>query len=421
MSVTVQPIIQSEPINPVMVKRDFPIFECAARHQALRYLDNAATTHKPAAVIEAISRSYAECYGPIHRGLYPLAEQATNHYESARRTLQHFIGAASPDELVFTRSATEAINMVASGWLQPRLQSGDVVWVSRMEHHSNYLPWQRVCQQQGAELRIIELAGGGQLDLEGTPELFSQRTKFIAVSHVSNVLGVENPVAALCAMANQHDIPILVDAAQSVSHLEIKVTAMCCDFLAFSAHKMFGPTGIGLLYGKAERLAGMAPLQVGGGMVDTVGIGNAPSQWTGIPACFEAGSPDMPGAVGFAAAADYLSGLGLWRVQKHIASLTRLAAERLLTMEGISLLPHAELPASGIVSFTHRDLHPHDIAQIAGESGIAIRAGHHCAQPLLNHLGLAATARASFSVYNDESDVEALIAAILSAEKVFCR
>jgi cysteine desulfurase/selenocysteine lyase len=419
MSETAQPIFESEPINPALVRRNFPIFEVADRHQPLRYLDNAATTHKPDAVIDAITQCYARCYGPIHRGLYPLAEQATSHYESARRTLQHFIGATSPDELVFTRSATEAINMVASGWLQPRLQSGDVVWVSRMEHHSNYLPWQRVCQQQGAELRIIELAGDGKLDLEATPELFSERTKFIAVTHVSNVLGIENPVAALCAMANQHDIPILVDAAQSVSHLEIKVAAMCCDFLAFSAHKMFGPTGIGLLYGKAERLAGMAPFQVGGGMVDTVGIGNAPSQWTGIPACFEAGSPDMPGAVGFAAAADYLTSLGLWRVQKHTASLTRLAAERLLTIEGISLLPHAELPASGIVSFTHRDLHPHDIAQIAGESGIAIRAGHHCAQPLLNHLGLAATARASFSIYNDESDVEALIAAIVSAEKVF--
>lgn len=419
MSVNPHPIIEPASIDPALLRRDFPIFDSGSRQHALRYLDNAATTHKPRAVIDAITRSYAEYYGPIHRGLYPLAEQATSNYESARKTLQQFIGAASPDQLVFTRSATEAINMVASGWLQPRLQAGDIVWVSRMEHHSNYLPWQRVCQQQGAELRVIELAEDGQLDLEGAPELFSKGSKLIAISHVSNVLGIENPVAALCATAKQHDIPVLVDAAQSVSHLELDVADMDCDFLAFSAHKMFGPTGIGLLYAKAERLAEMAPFQVGGGMVDIVGIGTAPSQWTGIPSCFEAGSPDMPGAVGFAAAADYLTSLGLGVVRKHIASLTRLAAEQLLSIDSVSLLPHAALPCSGIVSFTHRDLHPHDMAQIAGESGVAIRAGHHCAQPLLNHLGLAATARASFSVYNDESDIESLIAAIRSAEKVF--
>ncbi len=421
MPVTLRPTIEPEPVNPALLRRDFPIFEDANRDQPLRYLDNAATTHKPRAVIDALTRSYAECYGPIHRGLYPLAEQATSNYESARRTLQHFIGAASPDQLVFTRSTTEAINMVANGWLLPRLQAGDIVWVSRMEHHSNYLPWQRACQQQGAELRIIELAEDGQLDLDGANGLFSERSKLIAISQVSNVLGVENPVAALCATARQHGIPVLVDAAQSVSHIELDVADMGCDFLAFSAHKMFGPTGIGLLYAKAERLAEMAPFQVGGGMVDIVGIGTAPSQWTGIPSRFEAGSPDMPAAVGFAAAAEYLIGLGIGGVRKHIAALTRLAAERLLTIDGVALLPHAELPSSGIVSFTHRDLHPHDIAQIAGESGVAIRAGHHCAQPLLNHLGLAATARASFSVYNDEADIAALVAAIRRAERVFRR
>ncbi len=421
MSVTLHPTTEPESINPAKVRRDFPIFESATRDQPLRYLDNAATTQKPGAVIDAVSRCYGECYGPIHRGLYPLAEQASSNYESARRTLQHFIGAASHDQLVFTRSATESINMVASGWLQPRLQVGDVVWVSRMEHHSNYLPWQRVCQRRGAELRIIELTKDGQLDLEGAPQLFSARTRLIAISQVSNVLGVENPVAAVCAMANQQSIPVLVDAAQSVSHLELDVASMHCDFLAFSAHKMFGPAGIGLLYGKAERLAEMEPLLVGGGMVDSVGVGSEPSRWTGVPARFEAGSPDMPGAAGFAAAAEYLTGLGIGSVRRHVAALSRLAAERLLALDGVRLLPHAELPSSGIVAFTHRDLHPHDIAQIAGESGVAIRAGHHCAQPLLHHLGLTATARASFSVYNDEADIEALVAAIASAEQVFNR
>lgn len=420
MSLAVQPIDDSETINPEAVKRDFPIFSGSTQPRRLHYLDNAATTHKPSAVINAISDCYAQCYAPIHRGLYPMAEQATSNYEHARRTLQHFIGAASPDELVFTRSATDAINMVASGWLKPRLERGDVVWVSRMEHHSNYLPWQRVCQEKQAQLRFIELTEDGQLDLDGTPELFAERTKFIAITHVSNVLGTENPVATLCTTAREYGVPVLVDAAQSVSHLELDVAEMCCDFLAFSAHKMFGPTGIGLLYGRQERLAEMTPNQVGGGMVDSVGDGMEESRWAAIPARFEAGSPDMPGAVGFAAAADYLSSLGHERVHRHIISLTRLAAQRLMRIDGIRLLPHAGLPASGIVSFTHHKMHPHDMAQIAGEAGVAIRAGHHCAQPLLRHLGLTATARASFSVYNDESDIDALIDAIISAQRVFC-
>ena len=406
------------PLDPCAVRRDFPVFSSATAHR-LHYLDNAATTQKPGAVIDAITNSYTQNYAPIHRGLYPLAERATSSYERARATLQRFIGAGSPDELVFTHSATDAINRVASGWLKPRLRSGDLVWVSRMEHHSNYLPWQRVCRETGAQLKIIELTQDGQLDLQGTPELFGERTRFIAVTHVSNVLGIENPVAALCARARHHDIPVLIDAAQSVSHLELDVEAMCCDFLAFSAHKMFGPTGIGLLYGRADRLRDMVPPQVGGGMVDVVGEGDEESLWAESPARFEAGSPDMPGAVGFAAAAHYLAGLGRDRVRSHVATLTRRAAEQLSALADIRLLPHAELPSSGIVSFTHRTLHPHDLAQVAGEAGVAIRAGHHCAQPLLASLGLAATARASFSVYNDESDIQALVAAIVEAQKVF--
>lgn len=419
MTLALQSIGDREVIDPGLVRRDFPIFDQGGKQAELHYLDNAATTHKPNCVIAALTQSYAQSYGPVHRGLYPLAEQATSNFENARGTLQQFIGAASPGELVFTKSTTEAINMVATGWLQPRLRRGDVVWVSRMEHHSNYLPWQRVCRERKAELRTIELTEDGQLDVSGTPGLFAESTKFIALSHVSNVLGIENPVAAVCARAREHDIPVLIDAAQSVSHLGLSVDAMGCDFLAFSAHKMFGPTGIGLLYGREERLSGMEPLLVGGGMVDRVGEATAASQWSDIPSRFEAGSPDMPGAVAFAAAADYLVSLDLDRVQRHVASLTQLAAEGLMTIPGINLLPHPELPRSGIVSFSHREIHPHDIAQVAGESGVAIRAGHHCAQPLLNHLGLAATARASFSVFNDKADVEALIAATLRAHEMF--
>jgi len=419
MSVAAQSIGDQVVIDPALVRLDFPIFETWESERKFHYLDNAATTHKPTRVIDALTHSYTQCYGPIHRGLYPLAEQATSNFESARRTLQQFIGATSPEELVFTKSATEAINMVASGWLKPRLHSGDVVWVSRMEHHSNYLPWQRVCKERQAELRIIELTEDGQLDLSGTPELFADNTKLIAVSHISNVLGIENPVAALCSAAREQGIPVLIDAAQSVSHLDLDVAEMGCDFLAFSAHKMFGPTGIGLLYGREERLSGMEPLLVGGGMVDRVGEDSAASQWSGIPARFEAGSPDMPGAVAFAAAADYLVSLNRESVRRHVASLTQLAARGLMTIPGVSLLPHAQLPRNGIVSFTHRELHPHDLAQVAGERGVAIRAGHHCAQPLLSYLGHSATARASFSVYNDEADVQALIEAIMSAQEMF--
>lgn len=420
MSLAAQAVGDSMALDPAIVKGDFPIFAQAGTGSNLHYLDNAATTHKPRQVIDALTHSYSHVYGPIHRGLYPLAENATSSFENARSTLRHFIGAASSDEVVFTKSTTESINMVASGWLKPRLRRGDVVWVSRMEHHSNYLPWQRVCKEKEAELRIIELAEDGTLDVSGTPELFAERTKFIALTHVSNVVGIENPVAALCSEARDHDIPVLIDAAQSVSHLELNVAAMGCDFLALSAHKMFGPTGVGLLYGRKERLSGMEPLLVGGGMVDRVGEASVESQWADIPSRLEGGSQDMPGAVGFAAAADYLVNLGRERVRHHIARLTQLAAERLQALPGISLLPHAECPSSGIISFTHREMHPHDIAQIAGESGVAIRAGHHCAQPLLQHLGLSATARASFSVYNEEADVEALVDAIRLAHKVFC-
>jgi cysteine desulfurase/selenocysteine lyase len=419
MSLAVQSIPAHQAIDTLAVRRDFPIFDHTAPQAPLHYLDNAATTHKPSCVIEALTHSYGRAYGPIHRGLYPLAERASGNFESARETLQQFIGAGSPGELVFTRSATEAINMVAQGWLKPRLDPGDIVWVSRMEHHSNYLPWQRACRERQAELRIIELTGDGQLDIAGTPELFAPGTKFIALSHVSNVLGIENPVAAVCRSARTNNIPVLIDAAQSVSHLELDVAGMGCDFLAFSAHKMFGPTGIGLLYGREERLSGMEPLLSGGGMVDQVGEAMAASHWADIPARFEAGSPDMPGAVAFAAAADYLVKLDRDKVRRHVASLSTLAAEGLMQIPGISLLPHPELPRSGIVSFTHSDLHPHDLAQVAGELGVAIRAGHHCAQPLLNRLGHAATARASFSIYNDRADVDALIEAILTAQRMF--
>lgn len=399
------------------VRHDFPLLREASLATGLHYLDNAATTQKPQAVVDAIVNSYAGEYGPVHRGLYPLAEAATDSYERARQTLADFVGATSADEIVFTRSATEAINQVAFGWARPRLRPGDRVFVSRMEHHANYLPWQRVCQETGAELRIIELDAELAPDLTGTPELFDRHTALIAVSHVSNVLGVETPLQALCAEARAQGIPVLVDAAQSVSHLPIDVATIGCDFLACSAHKMYGPAGIGLLYGRSERLAEMQPLLVGGGMVDTVGEGVAESQWAEGPARFEAGSPNLPGAAGFAAAAAFLDRLDRKRIRAHLAHLTRTAADALTDIHGLRLL--SPPTASSILSFTLDGVHPHDLAQVAGDHGVAIRAGHHCAQPLLRSLGLSATARASLAVYNDSDDVEALVRALESARRLF--
>lgn len=401
------------------VRLDFPLLRDAPLATGLHYLDNAATTHKPQVVIDAISDCYLREYGPIHRGLYPLAEAATGRYEQARRELAGFLGAASACEIIFTRSATESINMVAAGWARPRLGPGDRIWVSRLEHHANYLPWQRVCRETGAELGIIELTDDGQLDLANSRGLFSAQTRLIAVTHVSNVLGITNPVRQLCSEARAHGIPVLVDAAQSVSHLPVDVGELGCDFLACSAHKMYGPAGIGLLYAKEGRLAEMQPLLVGGGMVDRVGEGVAESHWADGPARFEAGSPNLPGAVGFAAAAAYLDGLDRHQVERRLDGLTAIATDALADIKGLKLLQPAGSKPTAILSFTMDGVHPHDLAQVAGEQGVAIRAGHHCAQPLLSSLGLAATARASFAVYNDSDDVEALARALDMARRLF--
>ena len=401
------------------VREDFPLFATSGVGQGLHYLDNAATTQKPRSVIDAMSRCYESGYAPIHRGLYPLASQATDDYERARATLARFFGAARTEEVIFTRSATESINLVAEGWARPRLRPGDRIWVTRMEHHANYLPWQRVCRETGAELRIVELDGNRCLDWCGAEGLFDSKTRLIAVTQVSNVLGVENPTDQLCAAARAHGIPVLVDAAQAVGHSAIDVRAIGCDFMACSAHKMYGPAGIGLLYACSDRLAEMQPLLVGGGMVDRVGEGTADSHWADPPACFEAGSPNLPGAVGFAAAADYLSHLGLDDIRDHARALTRRAVTALADLSGLRLLVPPGVLGGPIVSFTMEGVHPHDLAQIAGESQVAIRAGHHCAQPLLDRLGLAATARASFGLYNDVGDVDALVDALERARGLF--
>jgi len=397
------------------LRADFPIF--ATGQQPLHYLDSAASAQKPACVIESINQCYNHDYGPVHRGLYPLAESASEHYEAARRTIAHFINAAHPDQIVFTRSATESINLVAQGWAARHLQPGDEIWVSQMEHHSNFLPWQRVCKNRDARLRIIPLDSEGLIDLEKSKGLFGKNSRLIAITQVSNVLGTINPIREIVASAKQHNIPVLVDAAQSVGHMPVDVQDLDCDFLAASAHKMCGPTGIGFLYGKSDRLAATEPLLLGGGMVDEVNIDS--SSWAEIPARFEAGSPNLAGAVGFAAAADYLRNIGLRAIEQQVKSLMLLAYEKLSSIGGIHLYgPAPGLNRGGIISFNIGGIHPHDIAHIAAEHGVAIRAGHHCCQPLMQHLGVSSTARASFNLYNNERDITALVAAILDAKRI---
>lgn len=398
-------------------KQDFPLLHESPLGRSLHYLDSAATTQKPREVIDAVSDCYRNVYGPINRGLYPLAEAATAAYAEARASVARFIGAPASEQLIFTRGTTDAINMVAWGWARPRLQPGDRVWITRMEHHANFLPWQRICRERSAELRIIDLNEDGSLNLNAATELFDTRTRLIALCQISNVLGTENPVAAICTRAAALGIPVLVDAAQSVAHKSVDVATIDCDFLAFSAHKMYGPSGIGALYGKAQRLEEMEPLLVGGGMVDHVAPDTA--TWTVCPDRFEAGSPNLSGAIGFAAAAGYLSRIGMDAIAAHETALTQQAVSQLARLPRVSLLPPGAATRASIISIDIEGIHPHDVAQLAGERGIALRAGHHCCQPLMQHLGLPATTRASFGIYNQPEDVDALISAVEAVCRMF--
>jgi len=415
--------VTHEALNPIpaekpdfdAIRKDFPIFTSGA--EPLHYLDSAATSQKPHCVIDAIADCYRSQYGPVHRGLYPLAEAASEAYEKARRTLADFINAPSPEEIIFTRSATEAINLVACGWAGQRLVAGDEMWVSQMEHHSNYLPWQRVCRDRGASLRVIPLDSSGQLNLDGATGLFGKNTRLIAITHLSNVLGIINPVEKLIELAAQKSIPVLIDAAQSAGHIPVDVQALNCDFLVASAHKMCGPGGIGFLFAKMESRQQTEPLLLGGGMVDQVQSGT--SLWTDIPARFEAGSPNLAGALGFAVAANYIQQIGRGRIMKREHELADTAFEVLSGIDGLSIYgPDSSQHRSGILSFNIDGIHSHDVAQIAGEQGVAIRAGHHCCQPLMQHLNTSSTARASFSFYNNEEDIAALASAIHETIKI---
>ncbi len=412
---------------PLPDKADFPIFE---RYPRLTYLDSAATSQKPRCVIDAISGCYEHSCAPIHRGLYDLAASASEQYEQARDDVAGFINAPNAQDCIFTRSATEAINLVAFGWAQPRLKEIDEIWVSDMEHHANYLPWQRVCKETGASLRSIPVSTQGELQIDDNL-LFSSKVKLIALTHVSNVLGCINPIAKITEKAKQAGIPVLVDACQAVGHIPVDVQQLDCAFLAFSGHKMYGPEGIGVLYGKQVFLEQCEPMLLGGGMVDTVSVSeshgkrNSGSRWAALPAKLEAGSPHLSGAVGLSAAINYVKGIGVHTLHEHSSKLAQQARAALDSLDGVTVLgPQTTRDQLlnenvGIVSFVLDGVHPHDVAQIAADNELAMRAGHHCAQPLMHALKLDSTLRISFGAYNNEDDIAVVLAALKNAQVVF--
>ncbi|HSR29207.1 MAG TPA: cysteine desulfurase [Anaerolineae bacterium] len=407
------------------LRADFPILQRKVHGKPLVYLDNAATSQKPESVIQAMDDYYRRYNANIHRGVHTLAEEATAAYENARRKVGRFINASSPREVIFVRNTTEAINMVALSWGRAHLGQGDIIILSVMEHHSNLVPWQLLAQAVGARLEFIGLNSQGRLildDLDRLLEEFGPRAKLVGISGMSNVLGTINPVAEIAARAHDSGALLLVDGAQSVPHIPVDVRALGADFVAFSGHKMLGPTGIGVLWARKEILQDMPPFMGGGDMIKSVHLRE--SEWNDIPHKFEAGTPNIAHAIGLGAAVDYLSGLGMENVQAHEQAMAAHALERLAAVPGLQIYGPPAQERGGVVTFNLiRDgellIHPHDLASILDRDGIAIRAGHHCAQPLMEHYHVPATARASFYVYNTEEEVEKLVEALHRAQEIF--
>ena len=398
------------------IRADFPILAREVYGKPLVYLDNAATTQKPRVVIDAIRRFYEETNANIHRGLHFLSERATEQYESVRSKVRDFLGAGDDREIVFTRGTTEAINLVAASWGRWQLRPGDEIVLSAMEHHSNIVPWQLVCEATGAKIRVIPMDDSGELQLEEYEKLLGPRTKLVAITHVSNALGTVNPVQKIVAAAKAVGARVLVDGAQAVPHLPVNVQALGCDFYAFSGHKLFGPTGVGVLWGRAELLDAMPPYQGGGEMIRTVTFER--STWNHIPHKFEAGTPPIAEVIGLGAAIDYVEQVGREAISQHEHGLLARAIQGLSAVPGVRIVGAAKHKAA-VVSFVLDGIHPHDVGTILDREGIAIRAGHHCAQPLMQRLGLVATARASFALYNTVEEADALVAGVAKVIEVF--
>jgi cysteine desulfurase/selenocysteine lyase len=399
-----------------MRRADFPILDQKVHGKPLVYLDSAATGQKPRAVIDAIANYYVQDNSNVHRGVHSLSERATQAYESARGKVRRFINAAHDREIVFVRGTTEAINLIAQTYGRSRVSAGDEILITAMEHHSNIVPWQMLCEAKGAVLRVAPIDDDGQLLLGELERLIGPRTKLVALTHVSNALGTINPVRRIVELAHERRVPVLVDGAQAVPHLALDMQALGCDFYAFSGHKLFGPTGIGVLYGKAELLEQMPPWQGGGDMISSVTFEK--TTYNTLPYKFEAGTPDIAGAIGLGAAIDYVSALGLPAIAAHEHELLIYATEALRRVPGLRLIGTAKEKAS-VLSFLLGEVHPHDIGTVLDREGIAIRTGHHCAQPLMRRLGVAATARASLAFYNCREDIDALVSGLHKVREVF--
>jgi cysteine desulfurase/selenocysteine lyase len=404
MSAT-SPTPGSAGLNIEKVRADFPILQRSVHGKPLVYLDTAASAQRPQQVIDAVSNFYCQHNANIHRGVHTLSQEATDDYEQARIRIAAFINAPSAQELVFTRGTTESINLVAHSFARSRLQSGDEILISHMEHHSNIVPWQILCEETGALLKVVPINQRGELEMDALAEMLNERVKLLGIVHISNALGTINPVAEICALAQQHGIPVLVDGAQAMPHQAVDVQALGCDFYCFSGHKMYGPTGIGALWARGEHLAAMRPYQGGGEMIRRVTFEK--SEYNDAPGKFEAGTPNIAGAIGLGAAVDYLQSLGMENVAASEAGLLAYGTEKLSQIDGFRMIGTAAHKA-GVMSFVLGDIHANDVGTIIDLHGVAIRTGHHCAMPVVDFFGLPATARASLGVYNSFEDIDIL-------------
>ena len=404
------------PFDVERARRDFPLLEEKVHGRKLAYLDNAATTQKPRQVIDAMMQFYTSGCSNVHRGVHLLSERATANYESARSRLRRFINARDDREVVFVRGATEAINLVASSFGKAHVKPGDEILITGMEHHSNIVPWQVVCEERGARLRVVPINLAGELLVEEYEKLLNPRTSLVAVTHVSNALGTVNPVRHIVEMAHRNGTPVLIDGAQAVQHLRVDVQALDCDFYAFSGHKMYGPTGIGVLYGKERWLESMPPYQGGGDMITSVTFEK--TIYAKLPHKFEAGTPDIAGVIGLGAAVDYLESLGVDRIAEHEHALLEYGTKVLQAVPGVRIIGTAPGKTS-VLSFTLEGVHPHDVGTILDQEGIAIRTGHHCAQPVMDFFRIPATARASLALYNTREELDTLAAGLRRVAEVF--
>lgn len=400
------------------IRKHFPILDQDINGYPLVYLDSAATSQKPQQVIDATSKYYEFDNSNVHRGVHTLGNRATDEYEGAREKVRAFINAKSTEEIIFTRGTTTAINIVARSYGDANVQEGDEIVITYMEHHSNIIPWQQLAKRKGAVLKYIDLEEDGTISLEKVKEVVTSKTKIVSVMHVSNVLGTMNPVKEIAEIAHEHGAIMVVDGAQAAPHMRVDVQVLNCDFYAFSGHKMAAPTGIGVLYGKKDLLNQMEPVEFGGEMIDFVGLED--STWKELPWKFEGGTPIIAGAIGLGAAIDYLEEIGLDKIEKHEQQLAAYAIEKMSEVEGLTIYgPLDPSKRAGLVTFNLDDVHPHDLATILDMNGIAVRAGHHCAQPLMKWLKVSATARASFYIYNTEEDIDRLVEGLRMAKEYF--